>query len=104
MGQRITNFVASLRQLTQVPPTLIDGTTYVLLAGFMFLQTFYGGDEAARFVTPEDLFHAKRNVGLAAACLLALKLYRSTQFAEHQKQKQDETKIWRAPEPPKENG
>jgi hypothetical protein len=61
----------------------IDGVLYVCIAVFTFLQTQFGGDEAAKYITPVDLFWLKLVVGALAAGALALKLYRSTAFADN---------------------
>jgi len=85
MGQRITNFISSLKQLTEIPGVAIDGATYVLLALFMFLQQHFGSDDAAKFFSPVTLFYLKGVIGGCSAVLLAIKLFRSTAFAEHRK-------------------
>lgn len=74
-----------VQRLMATPAVFIDGALYVGVAGFAFLQTVFGSDEAAKFIAPIVLFWLKTGVGTASASLLATKLYRSTAFADHQK-------------------
>jgi hypothetical protein len=71
------------RYFAGIPPMFIDGCIYVLLAVFTFLQTQFGSDEAAKYISPQILFYVKATVGSLSAGLLALKLFRSTGYAEH---------------------
>ncbi len=66
-----------------VSPMLIDGVLYFSIAIFQFLQTAFSSDEAGKFIDLELLFYIKTLVGSAAAGLLAIKLFRSTTFADH---------------------
>ena len=67
-----------------VPLVWIDGTLYLLVALFGYLQTAFGTDEAAKYISPAPLFWIKTGIGALAASVLSLKLFRSTAFAEHQ--------------------
>lgn len=60
----------------------IDGTLYVSIAVFTFLQGVFGSDEAVKLMPVMLLFISKVTVGAIAAGSLALKMFRSTQFAE----------------------
>jgi hypothetical protein len=60
----------------------LDGAIYVAIALFAFLQTQFGGDEAAKHISAQVLFWLKLHVGSFAACALALKMYRSTAYAD----------------------
>jgi hypothetical protein len=68
-------------------PVFIDGTLYVLIAIFQYLQTEFGSDDAEKFLAPMALFYIKLVVGPIAAALLALKMFRSTSFADHKEEK-----------------
>ena len=72
-----------------IPATFIDGFLYLCIAIFQFLQTAFGSDEASKYIDLEVLFYIKTFVGAIAAGLLAVKLYRSTGFADHKRMKQD---------------
>lgn len=64
-----------------------DALLYVFLAICQFWQQIFGGDDAPKFLTPAQLFWTKAAVGTLAAGLLALKLYRSTGFADYKAKK-----------------
>lgn len=88
----ITNFTDALKSLLTVPTVYIDGALYAGAAIFGFAQGFLSGEEAYKYVTPPSvLFWIKLIVGCAAAGCLALKMFRSTTFAEHQQEKSDAT-------------
>jgi len=74
-----------------VPPMFIDGALYFALAIFQFLQIQLASDEAGKFMSLELLWYLKTFVGSAAAGLLAIKLFRSTQFATHMANKKGDT-------------
>lgn len=65
-------------------PIFIDGLLYAAVAIFGFLQTQFGGEEAVKLLSPQVLFWVKTVVGALAAGALAVKLFRSTAYAEHQ--------------------
>ena len=73
--------------LSALPAIFIDGSLYMLLAVFQFLQIQFASDEASKFIGLEVLFYIKTGVGSCAAGLLAVKLFRSTAFADHQNNK-----------------
>lgn len=85
------NFIVSLKQLCSIPSVWIDGSTYILLAVFMFLQNHFSSDDAAKFIAPQTLFIVKGVVGAFSAMFLALKLFRSTAFSDSKTDK--ETKV-----------
>lgn len=72
-------------------PVVMDGTLYVCIAVLVFWQMIFGGDEAAKYFTPGVLFFLKLFIGTLAVGCNALKSFRSTAFADHQKQ-QEETR------------
>lgn len=62
---------------------IIDGALYAAVAVFAALNTSFGSEEAAKYVSPEHLFWLKTNTGAIASGCLALKMFRSTTYAEH---------------------
>ncbi len=66
-----------------IPPMFIDGILYAAIAVFAFLQTTLATDEAGKFIDLKWLFYFKTFVGSTSAGLLAIKLYRSTSYADH---------------------
>jgi hypothetical protein len=66
----------------KLTPVVFDGAIYVSLALFTFLQTQLGGDKAAKYIAPVLLFWCKLVIGSFAACALAIKMYRSTSYAD----------------------
>ena len=79
--------------LASVPPVFTDGLLYALVAMLAFLQTQLGTDDAAKFVSPTTLWWSKLTVGTFGAGALAIKLFRSTAFADHQQQKKIDTQF-----------
>lgn len=75
--------------LQTIPPVFLDGSLYFLIAVFAFLQTSFGSDEAAKFVDATPLYWIRTVLGSFSAGLLAVKMFRSTAFAEHQQAKKD---------------
>lgn len=75
------------KYLSDIPAIVIDGALYTALAMVLFLQNQFASDEAGKFISLEWLFYIKTVVGVFAAGLLAVKLFRSTAFAEHKQQK-----------------
>lgn len=65
----------------------IDGATYVLIALFGALSSTMGSDEAAKWVEPSTLFWIRTGCTIGGASVLAIKLFRSTSFANHLKEK-----------------
>ncbi len=61
----------------------IDGTTYVLLAAVTALAAAMGSDEAAKWLEPKTLFWVRTWCTVASGSLLAIKLFRSTSYANH---------------------
>jgi hypothetical protein len=67
----------------KISSVLIDGTLYVLIAVFGVMQAMFTSDEAYKYVNPHILFWGKAIVGIAASAVGALKMFRSTTYAEH---------------------
>jgi len=61
----------------------IDGALYCFIALFGFAQAYFSSDEAYKYVSPYTLFWAKCIIGMGAAVAGALKMFRSTTFADH---------------------
>lgn len=72
-----------------IPSVFIDGLIYGLIAFFTAWTAILSSDDAAKYIVPAVLFWSKGFCGAANAVLLALKMYRSTSFADHQKEKKD---------------
>jgi hypothetical protein len=73
-----------------IPSVFIDGLLYCLIALFMFCQTYFGGDEAAKYISPTTKFWINGAFGALGAVVGSLKMFRSNTFAEHQKSKEEE--------------
>jgi len=71
-----------------ISPIQLDGTLYMLIAAFGSIQTFFTSDEAYKYVDPNWLFWIKCLTGIALAVVGALKMFRSTAYAEHIKSEQ----------------
>lgn len=83
------------KYLSSIPPVFIDGSLYALIAWFTFNQSYLSGDEAAKYIEPETKFWLNWIVGSGATIFAAIKMFRSTVFAEHQtKKKEDDTKVF----------
>ena len=63
----------------------IDAVLYCCMGLFAFMSTYLSSDDAYKYVQPYVLFYAKFFVGCGAAVAGALKMFRSTSFADHQK-------------------
>lgn len=79
--KRIINYFSTL------PPVFIDGTLYVLIGLFTYLQGISASDDAAKYLSAELLFWTKVFIGALLTIWVNLKMFRSTQFAEHQAEK-----------------
>jgi len=77
--------------LSTVPAVFIDGLIYILLALTAANGAFLGSDNAAKYISPQVLFYLQWSNDGGGAMLLALKMFRSTAFAEHQKSKETES-------------
>lgn len=77
------------KYFTSIPPVFLDGSLYALIALFTFCQSYFGGDEASKFISPAFKFWLNGFIGGAATVFAAIKMFRSTAFAEHQEAKKD---------------
>jgi hypothetical protein len=60
----------------------IDGWLYVLIALCTASSACLATDEAAKYIVPATLWYARSIAGILGAGFLALKMYRSTTFAD----------------------
>lgn len=67
-----------------VSPMFLDGLLYVLIAIFGAITACMSTDEAAKYLEPETLFWIRTTASVNSAGFLALKMFRSTSFADHQ--------------------
>ena len=87
-------------RLPPIPSTYIDGCLYVFIAFFGAVATLLGSDEAAKWIPPAALFWSRGVCSVCAAVALAIKMYRSTGFADHKAavKQQGDTQIFVKPE------
>lgn len=79
---------AAANYFAGIPSVFIDGLLYCLIALFMFCQTYFAGDEAAKYISAATKFWLNGGFGAAGAVVGALKMFRSNTFAEHQATKE----------------
>ena len=82
----------AINYFRDLPAVFIDGTLYVGLSWFVYSQTFFGNDEAAKFLSPAMRFWINYSVGSLAIMAGSLKMFRSSAYADHQKAKADKEK------------
>lgn len=82
MPQWTKNFVQGLKDLLAMPPVVIDGSLYVIIAYFGAATAFLGSDEASKFISPLWLFWLRGLHACGGAMALALKMFRSTSFSD----------------------
>ena len=78
--------------LSKIPTVWLEGILYCIIAVFGFLQTQLATEEATKFISPTTLFWVKTVVGAMSAGALAVKMFRSTAFADH---KRNETQFFK---------
>jgi len=83
MLARLANYLAG------IPPVFLDGILYSGIAWLLFSQSYLGGDEAAKYINPALKFWINYAVGSLAAIAGALKMFRSTSYADHVKGNED---------------
>ena len=71
-----------LRLWSKLHPSTIDGSLYVGIAVFGAIIACINTDEAAKYLQPEILFWLRTTCSVCSASLLALKMYRSTGYAQ----------------------
>ena len=82
---------AAQQYLASIPAVFIDGTLYALVMWLLFSQSYLGGDEAAKYITPTLKFWINYGIGSLAAVAGAVKMFRSTSYSEHQQAKKGDT-------------
>jgi hypothetical protein len=70
-----------------IPSVFMDGFLYVCIAALTAITAFVTSDDAAKYIPPEVLFWGKGILSILAACVVSIKMFRSTSFAEHQAEK-----------------
>lgn len=89
---------ATSAYFSQIPPVFIDGITFVLIQGLTFLQAAFGSDQAAKYIDPFLLWIIQVSIGELASVFLAIKMFRSSSYADHLKDKkikqEGDTKSW----------
>lgn len=75
----------------QVSPVFLDGFLYMLIAVFGAVQGHLSLDDASKWVNPQVLFWLKGGVLVCLTSVTAIKMYRSTSFAEHRAKKNGDT-------------
>lgn len=71
------------RYFAGIKPMFLDGFLYCAIAVFGAASSSFGSDEAAKYVSDVWLFWLRSGCGTISAGLLALKMYRSTSYADH---------------------
>lgn len=72
-----------------IPAVFLDGCLYVVIAVCGFLATALGSDETYQMFNAVTLFWLKTINGSVLAATTALKMFRSTAYAEHQQTKKE---------------
>lgn len=90
---------AAQQYFASIPAVFIDGLLYVLIAFFGFWTGSLSSDDSGKYISPRILWWGKQALGSVAAALLAVKMFRSTAFADHQQQKKNDTVFMSKPNP-----
>lgn len=72
-----------------ISTAMLDMWIYIGIAFFAAWSAAFGTDEAGKFIELNILFWLKSGCLSISGSLLAAKMFRSTAFAEHQKEKKD---------------
>ncbi len=83
---------ATVQYFASIPAVVIDGALYVMVQMLTVLSTQFATDESAKYIDPTLLFWVKIIIGELAAGTLALKMFRSTSYGDHQQAKKGDTK------------
>lgn len=76
-----------------ISPTFIDGLLYVLIALFGASVASFTSEEAYKYINPYVLYWLTEFSKWGLAVVTALKMFRSTSYAEHQEKKKEEEKV-----------
>jgi hypothetical protein len=77
------------KYFSNIPAVFIDGTLYALIAWFTFNQSYLSGDESAKWIEPGTKFWLNWAIGSGATVFAAIKMFRSTAYADHKSDKLD---------------
>lgn len=80
---------ATANYLASISPVFIDGVLFCSIAWFIFSQSYLGGDEAAKWIAPKTKFWLNFWIGSGGAVSGALKMFRSTAYGDHQRDKKE---------------
>lgn len=97
MIKKFFNYFAGIK------PVWIDGSIYVMMAVTSANAAMLSSDNAAKYISAQVLFYMLWGNLVVDGGLLALKMFRSTAFADHKQQVKDETAFYRRSQE-KENG
>ena len=75
---------------SKIKPVTVDGTLYVLIAVFGASVTITTSDDAYKYFNPYFLYYTRCAVEVLLAGVSALKMFRSTSYSEHIKEKENE--------------
>jgi hypothetical protein len=78
---------AMSKYFSTISPVFLDGSLYFVIALVSACLAILGSEEAVKFVNPILLFWLKFTLGGINAGFLALKMFRSTAYSEHLKDK-----------------
>lgn len=70
-----------------IKPVWIDGTFYVLLALFGSIELTFNNDDIYKYVGAVQVFWIKNVLAWMLATVTALKMFRSTTYADHVNEK-----------------
>lgn len=73
---------------TTLPAVWIDGSLYVTMSVVTFWLGILNSDQARAFIGPKAMFILTFVIGTANVALLSIKMFRSTAYADHQRDKQ----------------
>lgn len=68
-----------------IKPVYLDAFLYTVAAVFIFLQGYFSGEEAYKYVNPYFLYWFKAFIGSLTAGAVALKMFRSDSFSKHER-------------------
>lgn len=92
MGQRVRNMLETLHQIGDALDKVVDLDfwLYIFIALFGGVSAVLGGNDAILYISAQKLFYLRSFCSIAAAVLLAAKMYRSTKFAQRKQTRQVE--------------
>ena len=91
MGVRFANFISTLKQISDIPGAYIDCALYLAITLFGALSEILDSEDAKGYIPTSYLFWSKSFCAVAWKVALALKLFRSTAFADHKLEVKENT-------------